>query len=703
MPFPYETSATPVRVRRSKDKDSRSTISSSTGKKQKRSGSSNRSPPQTDRSSQSSLCSQQNSTLDQLPALPESGTASPGSAASPVLRGPAVTATQATDAAFTAHHYTPAALQQYLQIEEDQPSSKTAPLPEEPQERPRRELADVKRLQAYSQPLDSETPTPLATSIREYPEQPHDRSSSPSFFSHPLQSRTSTFSGTSSSKTEENRSPTVSSPPPSSSSPSVSRIASVHASLPLEQPRPQSNLAYLPNSLAFPPSIPFNTPLATDQYPNAAYTAPQPYHMIQSAGHQLNLRPVAPQDIPLYGHYAVPPYVPGPFSPSNHMQNMGHSSTSSRASATGEPLPLLRTGPGPMETISSLDNTATLKRGEKDDGGELLQRIQSAIPDLHLLLDRFQETSGQLGQKENLIKEVEQQKLVALKKKEAYIEKLAKEIDEVRSKYSAESSKLRFEISNMEEKQKELRDTILAEQKSRDELQAKNQALSVELERARGNLEEEKLKIINEFELWKGKALEDKKMLEDNLQRVKQQAEKTLEGRLADLDRVHAQEKESLLANLARQKMEMEANHTQAQHKLEKAWDVEKKAHEEARRKYDEERSRWKKEHALLGKGSEEQKNILASQHQTEKEEMRKKYEASEARIRTQAQDEVSKMRSRQDKMKADWDAEKASFIKATADLKAQAARMDDENKKLQGLADAFGEVTGLRSRGDPF
>lgn len=211
MPFPYETSATPVRVRRSKDKDkeSRSTASSSSGKKTKRSGSSNRSPPQADRSSQLALYTQQNLTLDQLPALPESGTASPGSAASPLLRAASCTTAPSLDLGAAARLYTPAALQKYLQAEDDRSNYEAGPLPEDHREESRRRLSIVKRNQADNQPLDSQTSTPLATSVREDPKPSQNRSSSPSFFSQPVAFYESSSSHTSSSKTVESLSQTA--------------------------------------------------------------------------------------------------------------------------------------------------------------------------------------------------------------------------------------------------------------------------------------------------------------------------------------------------------------------------------------------------------------------------------------------------------------------------------------------------------------
>lgn len=368
-----------------------------------------------------------------------------------------------------------------------------------------------------------------------------------------------------------------------------------------------------------------------------------------------------------------------------------------------EPLQIGQPVSGNIERTDSVDSPGLPRQGGEDDPVDLLQRIQSAIPDLHLLVNRYRETSGELGMSKNVIKETEAQKSVALRQKESDIEKLGKELDDVKSKYSAESSKLRFEISNMEEKQKELRDNIVAEQKSKEELQAKNKMLSTDLERMQTDFDKEKSRIISESEDWKRRALQDKHAFEEDMQRQHQLAETTLQGRLADLGRVHAQEKESLRASLARQMKVLETEHSNKRQDQEKLIDARRKAVEESRKMHAEDRESWEKERTVLGKGSEEQRKLLNSQHYLEVEAMRRSQEASEERIRQQAQDDMAKLHDQVQRLQAGWDAEKGKFARSVADLKAQAARMDDENKKLQRMADAFGEVTDLRSRGDPF
>ena len=386
---------------------------------------------------------------------------------------------------------------------------------------------------------------------------------------------------------------------------------------------------------------------------------------------------MAAQSISPYANYGVPIHNPPPSRPLERIPARGHNSTNPRMSATGEPLHTAYPPISPKKTCSSLTSPAVLKQEEEDDTIGLLQRMQSAIPDLHLLLNRFRDTSSQLGMKENLIKETEAQNTVALKQKEAHIEKLVQEVEDVKSKHSAESSKLRFEISNMEEKLKELLDNVIAEQKMKEELRLKNQSLSEDLERIHINFEDRIAKILNDLEVAKKESSENR-VVDDDLERQKTEAEKSLQSRLADQRKIHAQEIDSLRTESTRQLKELETNHVQTRLELKKIVD-------ESRRKHTEDIASWEKERCVLEKDSEEQRRILVAKHQSEKEEIEKVYEDSKAQIRLHAQEERGKL------------------LKSSADLEIQATRLHDENIKLQRMADAFGELTDLRGRGDPF
>lgn len=722
MPFPYETSGQPVRVRKSKDKDSRSTASSSGGRKQKHaSESSNRSPPQSDRSSQLSIYTQDNPTLDQLPALPESGTASPGSAASPVLRESFSAAHVPSSTSITYHH-TPVALQKYLQTEADEEQEDSDKVPSR---KPPSEVQRVKTSRAgietgsrggsvRSEILDSHTSTPLATSVREYPEPVYDRSD-PSFFSQPHDLQRSISSRSSSSRTREKRPYTTSSPPPRppSFSPSLGQAPSAQSGFDLRHAQQQPQFEYLASPPPFASVIPFNSGAPSEPYFPSAYPTPQHYPMIHPADPRTDFHHFSPQHTSPYLQYVGPVHNQDPLSPMHHAPARGHTSPSFGMNTAAEPVPLAQFTANSLEKTPSFDSPGQPRKGAEEEAAELLQRIQVAIPDLHLLVNRYRETSDQLGVREQIIREKEAQRTAELKQREIYIEKLGKDLEDVKAKYSAESSKLRLEIGNMEEKHKELQERASAEQKAKDEMQLKNRDQAAEMARMVREHDEDSARLMRDLDAWKRKATQDTSALRDDLQRQRQELETASQAQLGKISRIHAQEKDTLHSALAQCKKDAEG-HAHARQAMEKVADTRQKAIDDSRRQHAEEKHSWEKERqtmnrrwdeerVALGKGSEEQRKILIAQHESEKGDIRKSYEKSEARLRKQAQEDMANLQEEVGRLKAGWDADKTKFSRVIADLKASAARLDEENKKLQRLTDAFGEVTDLRSRGDPY
>lgn len=356
-------------------------------------------------------------------------------------------------------------------------------------------------------------------------------------------------------------------------------------------------------------------------------------------------------------------------------------------------------------------------QASEDDAVDLLQRIQSAIPDLHLLLNRYKETSGQLGVRETLFRETEAHKAVALKQKETQIEKLVLESEALSNKHSAESSKLRLEIGNLEEKHKELQDHLLTEKNARKELEANNKALREGKQQVEGISKELKANMSRESAFWKetsqGYSVQQKS-LEVELQRVKQECEARLQAQEAKMNENWAQERAGLQAGWLRQKRDLEDSHTRLRQDWELALDSRQKAVDDSHRKHVQDKTSWDKERealtrdwdrerSLLGKGSEEQRKILGAQYQKEKEEMQRKWQSSQTRAHKQAEETQAKLQKEIDRLTAGWNADKSKFTKAMAELRNAAVKLNEDNLNLQKLAEAFGDVTDLKSREDPF
>ena len=354
-----------------------------------------------------------------------------------------------------------------------------------------------------------------------------------------------------------------------------------------------------------------------------------------------------------------------------------------------------------------------------DDPMDLLHRIQSAIPDLHLLLNRYRESSGELGVRQDIIRRTEAQKAEALRQKEAYIDKLGKELETLSQRHSAESSKFRLEIGNLEEKHKELQDNLTASKKSRDDLEAAHRTLQGEKELLEKRLQEDKETIQRDFDQWKNQTTEEfatkQKRTEDDVQRQSNESQVVMQERIAELTRTHATEKEGLLqTRLLQQRRELEANHNRLRQDLESTLKARQKDLGEAQRRelhsreaWDRERSalirEWDEERSSLGKGWEEQRKVLAAKHQLEKDDLQRTWKSTQAQINERAEGDLVRLQREIEKLKLGWDADKARFVKATTELKAVAAKLDNENNNLQRMVEAFGEATDFRSKGDTY
>lgn len=692
MPFSHQPSAAPARPRRSKDKDglreTRTTpSSSSSGKRAKESTSRNRTPPQSLRPAQPSLYTQQNLTLDQLPPLPTSESGSP-TACSPVFRAnhsvlahnPVTASTVATLASPATQFHTPAALQPYLEPEDDEPHWNTASQPGAPPTK-----NEPSPVRPVSPNPVSEAPQPLISL-------PHRTLS-------PKSAETALFRSAS--------------PPPSAPSPFWNQ--------PHPGPGAFDHTQAFSQKLSFVGSPPQFA--LTPQYLTGArdhYYAPPPYGgphymaMPPSAGVIPNIQPV-PHSIPYYASYGSPQQTQPPFQ---MMHNPSTRGRSSRRSFSREPFPkdpqsLAR----PLEHLAQPGGSAVSNQTSEDDAVDLLQRIQSAIPDIHLLLDRYKETSSQLGARETLVRETEAQKAAALKQKEAHIEKLILEAEALSSKHSAESSKLRLEIGNMEEKHKELQDHLLTEKKTRDELKAKNRTLQEEKQRGERALKDLRATLDRESAAWKeishGYTVQQKS-LELDLQRVKQECEARVHAQETKMKESWAHERAAHQAEWLKQKRDLEDSHSRLRRDWEMALESRQKAVDDSHRKHLQDKTAWDKEResltrdwdqerSILGKGSEEQRRFLGAQYQKEKEELQKKWQSSQTRANKQAEEGQEKVQKEIDRLKAGWDADKSKFAKATAELRNVVVKLKEDNTNLQKLTEAFGDITDLKSREDPF
>lgn len=365
----------------------------------------------------------------------------------------------------------------------------------------------------------------------------------------------------------------------------------------------------------------------------------------------------------------------------------------------------------------SYESAAASSQAPDDDAGELLHRIQSAIPDLHLLLNRYRETSGQLCIREDLMRQSETQKAEALRQKETYIDRLGKELESVSQKFSAESSKLRLEIGNLEEKHKELKDVAIAKKKSRDELKTTNQTLLKET----GLLEKRHQEALDaakySYKQWKDETSAEyelkEKTIQEELQR-KVKAAANLQAKIVERDITLMKERETLQASWVKERKDIETNHDNKRKIMEEALRTCEQDLAKSQRKEREDREvweserqkmsqRWDEERVRLSMGSGEQLKILEARHLEDKDKMQENWDAAQEKSRRRMEEENAELRKEIERLKLAWDRDRIKFTNTARDSSTLIARLTDENSSLRKMIDAFGEATDFRSRGDAY
>ena len=438
--------------------------------------------------------------------------------------------------------------------------------------------------------------------------------------------------------------------------------------------------------------------------------------MAQSGGLTGEAQQYPVQPIPYFAEYGSPHSIPTAYSnmraPPTQAYGMPSRSSISR-------YPSVSASQAPIDPAESTSHEVAVASSQTpdDDTGELLNRIQSAIPDLHLLLNRYKETSGQLGIREDLMRQSEAQKAEALRQKETYIDRMGKELESAYQKHSAESSKLRLEIGNLEEKHRELEDVVIAKKKSRDQLKGATQMLLKEtgllekrhqeaLDAAKYNYKQWKDETAAEYEL-------KEKAIQEELQR-KTKAAANLQAKIVEKDSTHMNERETLKAAWTRERKDIETNYDNKRKLVEEALRTCRQELEETQRKerqgrevWESERQAlsqgWDDERARLSIGSGEQLRILEARHLEDTDKMQKNWDVTQEQSRRQIEEENVELRKEIERLKLAWDRDKIKFTNTARDSSTLIARLTDENSSLRKMVEAFGEATDFRSRGDAY
>lgn len=360
-----------------------------------------------------------------------------------------------------------------------------------------------------------------------------------------------------------------------------------------------------------------------------------------------------------------------------------------------------------------LQSPPTYESRPQDDGPmALLNRIHYALPDIYTLMDSYRDLCGIVESRDVQARTLEAQRAAELRQHEAQIAQMEKDAESLLSKHSSETSRLRHEIHGKEKRSKDLQNRLEKETKTSQELQAVNDELRAEQKQTEKMHSEDKAALnqahANEIERLVAEHRMNQRAIHEQLQAQIKKAEATLSYRLADKNRAHEEEKQHLESKWSKHRRELEDRHTRTHRELEDTLGSKQKVVDEERRSYLQAREGWEKEReamrrrfeeerAMLQRASEEQHKALVTRFQREKDEILR--QSSQTHSRTEQEDSIIKLQKEVEALRTGWDADKFRFQKATVDFKTTARTLNEQNSKLQKLAETLADSTDLRGK----
>ena len=327
-------------------------------------------------------------------------------------------------------------------------------------------------------------------------------------------------------------------------------------------------------------------------------------------------------------------------------------------------------------------------------------------------MDSYRDMCGIVESREVQARTLEAQRAADLRQHEAQIAQMEKDAESLLSKHSSETSRLRHDIHSMEKRCKDLQDRLEKETKNSQELQAVKDELRAEQKQTEKMHMEDKAALnqahANEIERLVAEHRMNQRAMHEQLQAQIKKAEATLSYRLADKSRAHEEEKQHLESKWSKHRRELEDRHTRVHRELEDTLESKQKVVDEERRSYLQAREGWEKEReamrrrfeeerVMLQRASEEQHKALITRFQREKDEILR--QSSQTHNRTEQEESIIKLQKEVEALRTGWDAEKFRFQKATADFKTTARTLNEQNSKLQKLAENLADSTDLRGK----
>jgi hypothetical protein len=288
---------------------------------------------------------------------------------------------------------------------------------------------------------------------------------------------------------------------------------------------------------------------------------------------------------------------------------------------------------------SSLSSSRSVddEEGDYNDGqDDLMGRISSAIPDLHLLLSRYKETNGELGIKDQIRRRIEAQQSEMMKTKEETIQSLMTQLEDAAKDHADETSELRSKLTALEIKQLEFPEQLAdaemrikaaeSHMKSAEEgekrVTRQNELYIIErasfAKRAAEETEKALIRQRNQMLEAFGK---EKEALKSGLEKENKELESSIPKQKEELEAGFQKEKEELESGLRKENGELEAKIADLEKRLGELGQTDSEVREKLEKEFSE------KEATLTNEFSEKEAK-LTNECSEKEATLTKKYEA---------------------------------------------------------------------------
>lgn len=408
----------------------------------------------------------------------------------------------------------------------------------------------------------------------------------------------------------------------------------------------------------------------------------------------------------------VPPYAPYPPQGSDgHLMHRSYSMSDPSYAASFQAirdLGLVNGQPHENGVISPPENDS--------EHIELLQRIQSALPDIDRLLHGFRNTHSRLSSREAQMKQIGNQHEQALMHKEFYIEALQAQMKKTANESAEESAKLnntinelRLELGNLQEKQRDLEDGLATHQKSNEELSQSKSDLEAEIAKLNTSIQEvrdahEKEKEAQKEEHTQALATQ-KQELTELFEEIKNEDEKAANENLENrekslLDQHESQkggwEKEKALMqdSLETQRTELETTKTELATKIaaleskqtelgERLTEL-KSAREEVASKAAELEAKEKELEETRNKNAQELETLQQA-HAGDLDSLRSSHAEELAAAAKELDDKIAAVEAQIDEKEQHWAEERAALEKLLSEKDCELSSVEREKEQLEG------------------